>query len=143
MDVFLKLVLGFIRDNWRTIAAVALVAGVYFYWVNLTDTIRDQKKTISQMQIDKATADQKCKDEKKLLTDHVSQQNTAIQTFQAQSAQNQSVITKAKDEVIKTQKYYNAEISKVLGGARPADCSAAIKYLVDGAKDFSVRGEAK
>ena len=46
-------------------------------------------------------------------------------------------INQSKLEVAKIQQKYNEDIRLVLAGAKPQDCSAAIKYLVDAVKEFT------
>lgn len=134
--LFIKKILAFIANNWQFFAVLGLGIAVFMYWNQRTTLIEEQSKQISALIKDKAAIEERCRLEKASLVNQISDQNAAIEAFNQKNSQNQQKVDQARVEVIKIQQKYNEEIRKILSGAKPGDCSTAIKYLVDSAKDF-------
>lgn len=139
--LILKAIGKFIAEYWPILAVAALVIAGGLYWNHRTTLIEEQQKQIAQYVVDKATLEEKYKQETGKLLDRIKEQNDAISRFQKQTEQNQATITQAKNEVIRVQKLYNDEIRKILSGTKPEDCQSAIRYLINAAGEFSPKGE--
>ena len=136
MDIILKVVLGFIKDNWKTLLVIAFVLGVFFYWDHLTSTIKTQETTITNLKTDnKALTDKIIKEQVEFKT-AIATQNKAIEDLNKKNVDNQQSINTAVQAVVTLKKQYDADIRRILAGQKPQTCDGAIKYLVDGAVEF-------
>lgn len=117
-----------ITKNWKLIAVGLAVIAIYFYWNNLTSTIKEQAQEISQLKADKI-----------VLESAIKSQNEAITKLGEEKKTQDALLKAAEERGRKLRKEADADVQRILQGIKPKTCDGAIQYLIDAATSGEIR----
>lgn len=124
--------LSILKSNWKLIAAVVVIGGVYLYHNHLTSTIERQRGDIATLENVRDVLEQNVQTLERTITAN----NESIRALAAGAEQTQ----KDFDQLNRSVKQSSERLSRQLGGIltepKPQTCDASIQYLIDAAKGF-------
>lgn len=126
------LFLPFLRKWWKEIFIILVIAGGWFYYKHLVNTIDDQRTQIAQLE----TAKQILEDNNKKLIGAIDANNAAINKL-AESTDATKKNFAALGSTVKTQNTnLEARLRAILAEKKPLTCDDTIQYLIDAVKDY-------
>jgi predicted nuclease with TOPRIM domain len=122
----------FFKKWWKEILLVLVVLGAIWYVQNLRSTVKDQAKTITQMEITNKTLTES----NKTLTSTVTANNKTIAEIGKGAAQTKEAFDKLNGNVAAQSHALDRRLKDLLNRPAPVTCNDTITYMIDAVPSY-------